>query len=403
MLQIVTQKYYINDTKFVDNSTIPDYILLELMPDGIVSSAADKAAYGLWNLFHSFDKEVIDMVQNTHRMLRRSLCLLILFIMLFPVLALATTVGTVTCSTLNLRSQASKDSKALQTLSKGDEVTILDTTGDWYKVTYGKYTGYVMKKYIKQGASSSKSSSSTKNTNTNTDATTVLAQLKKIGKPTACDYGDHGSNVKKLQKCLAACGYYSGNIDGDYGPGTKSAVKKLQKAKGLKQTGTADSKTIAAMFGEKASASGSTAANTKEKSTTKYTTERLNWFKNGQDRIPKGATFTVKDCKTGKTFTCKRWSGANHLDAEPETKSDTAVMKSIYGSWSWNRRPILVKYNGHVYAASMNGMPHGTTTISNNNFNGHFCIHFYGSKTHGTKKVDATYQNCVATAMNYSW
>ena len=79
-------------------------------------------------------------------------------------------------------------------------------------------------------------------------------------------------------------------------------------------------------------------------------------------------------------------------------------MKSIYGgSWSWNRRPILVKYNGHVYAASMNGMPHGTTTITNNNFPGHFCIHFYGSKTHGTKRVDATHQNCVALAMHYSW
>jgi hypothetical protein len=153
------------------------------------------------------------------------------------------------------------------------------------------------------------------------------------------------------------------------------------------------------MFGEKASA----AKTNSNASNSSPSTERLNWFKNGVDRIPKGATFTVKDCKTGKTFKCKRWSGANHLDAEPLTKSDTAVLKSIYGGWTWKRRPILVKYNGRVYAASMNGMPHGTSTISDNKFSGHFCIHFYGSKTHGTKKVDATHQNCVATAMNYSW
>ena len=94
------------------------------------------------------------------------------------------------------------------------------------------------------------------------------------------------------------------------------------------------------------------------------------------------------DCKTGKKFTAKRWSGANHLDAEPLTADDTKVMKAIYGgSWSWTRRAILVKYNGHVYAASMNGMPHEDNTITGNNFDGHFCIHFTGSKTHGTKKV----------------
>ncbi|MBR1685287.1 MAG: peptidoglycan-binding protein [Clostridia bacterium] len=335
-----------------------------------------------------------------------------LFLLITPLIALASgNTGTVNCSTLNLRSQASKDSKALQTLSKGDEVTILSTSGDWYKVTYGKYTGYVMKKYISKGSSNSSSKNTSKTSNqTNTSSsskasssTTLLAQLKKIGKPTACEYGASGSNVKKLQKCLQAYGYYTGNIDGDYGPGTKSAVKKLQKAKGLKQTGTADSATIAAMFGEKASASTKTSGAKTSSSSKTITTERLNWFKNGVDRIPKGATFTVKHCKTGKTFTCKRWSGANHLDAEPLTKTDTGVLKTIYGGWSWKRRPILVKYNGRVYAASMYGMPHGTTTIKNNNFDGHFCIHFYGSKTHGTKKVDDTHQNCVATAMNYTW
>ena len=36
----------------------------------------------------------------------------------------------------------------------------------------------------------------------------------------------------------------------------------------------------------------------------------------------------------------------------------------------------------------MNGMPHGTTTISSNNFDGHFCIHFKNSKTHESDKVD---------------
>ena len=336
--------------------------------------------------------------RNTWLAARRILCFAAVFLML-PLAAWGTSVGTVNCTTLNLRAKATKDSKALQTLSKGDELTILDTTGDWYKVSYGRFTGYVMKKYVKMGASGG--SSSAASSESQTSGSTLLAKLQKIGKPTPCDYGSNGSNVKKLQKCLAACGYYKGEIDGDYGPGTRSAVKKLQKAKGIKQSGTANATTIAAMFGEKASAGGSAKASA---DTGKAgTTEMLNWFKNGADIIPKGATFKVKDCKTGKTFTCKRWSGSNHLDAEPASKEDTNTMKAIYGTWSWKRRPVLVRYNGHVYAASMNGMPHGTTTISDNGFKGHFCIHFYGSKTHGTKKLDSTHQSCVSAAMNYSW
>ena len=309
---------------------------------------------------------------------------LLAVLVILPVISFADTVGTVNCSSLNLRAKASKSSKALQTLARGDTVHILSTSGDWYKVSYGKYTGFVMKEYISNGGSSDSSSKTTPS------ESSILAALKKIGKPAACVYGAKGNNVKKLQQCLAACGYYVGKVDGIYGRDTKSAVQKLQKAKGLKQTGTADSVTIAAMFAEQAPSS-------------KNVTERLNWFRDGIDRIPRGDTFTVKDCLTGKTFTCRRWAGANHLDAEPLTSKDTSTLKSIYGSWSWNRRPILVQYAGRVYAASMNGMPHGTTTISNNNFNGHFCIHFYGSKTHGTKKKDTQHQNCVAQAMKYTW
>ena len=78
-------------------------------------------------------------------------------------------------------------------------------------------------------------------------------------------------------------------------------------------------------------------------------------------------------------------------------------MKKIYGHWSWKRRPVLVKYNGHVYAASMNGMPHGTCSITNNNFDGHFCIHFYNSRTHETNRVDEDHQSCVLRAMSATW
>ena len=162
----------------------------------------------------------------------------------------------------------------------------------------------------------------------------------------------------------------------------------------MSQDGIAGKVTIKLLFGEDA-------ADADEE---KYTTEELDWFKNGSSTIPKGAKFEIMDCKTGKKFTVKRWSGANHIDAEPLTAEDSATMKSIYGgSWSWDRRAILVKYNGHVYAASMNGMPHEDDTISDNDFDGHFCVHFTGSKTHGTQRVDEDHQSCVQTALKYTW
>ena len=194
-----------------------------------------------------------------------------------------------------------------------------------------------------------------------------------------------------LQQALKIKGYYTAPIDSKYGDQTAAAVRAFQKAKGLAQDGVAGNATIKALFGKNAA---------------NYTfkTERLDWFNGGSSVIPKGATFTVKDVSTGKTFRCRRWSGANHMDSEPLTATDTATIKALYGgSFSWTRRAILVQYNGHVYAASMNGMPHGTTTISSNGFDGHFCIHFYNSRTHETNHVDEAHQNCVARAMNATW
>lgn len=291
--------------------------------------------------------------------------------------------GKVNTSALVLRKSASKTSKALQTLDRGETMKVLSANGDWYKVSYGKYTGYVMKQYVKVSGKVEETTSADKEE-------TKLTMADLGAAPATSRPGDRSSHVKKLQQALKIKGYYKGKIDGVYGSGTIAAVKAFQRKHGLSRDGIAGKVTIRLLFGENA-------ANDKQ-----IKTESLKWFGN-ENTIPKGATVTIKDVRTGKTFQAVRWSGSNHMDTEPASKEDTAVMKSIYGgSWSWKRRPILVKYNGHVYAASMNGMPHGTSTISNG-FDGHFCVHFTGSKTHETDKVDSTHQSCVETALKYAW
>ena len=413
--------------------------------------------------------------------------------MALPRAALAADTG-VTNAKVVLRKEADKESSALQTVPEGEEVDILGKSGDWYKVRYGNFTGYMMKKYVTQSPSAaaaaaasikalgsapgimrigdensdvkklqqaldilgyydgridgiygdgttqavtqyqkdegleadgyagtstvtsifgscsktsmttqpepgSTASGSTSSSSSSSSKYPTVSSISEIGSaPGTSREGDSGSNVVKLQQALECLGYYDGAIDGVYGEGTVSAVKQFQKKRNMKDDGIAGSSTIRVLFGSVGTSSSSSSSKT-------YETEVLDWFEDKVTNvIPKNARFTIKDVKTGKTFEVVRWSGYNHIDAEPRTAEDTATMKSIYGGeWSWSRRAILILYNGHVYAASMNGMPHGTTTISSNNFDGHFCIHFKNSRTHESDKVDPDHQAAVTTASKATW
>jgi len=110
----------------------------------------------------------------------------------------------------------------------------------------------------------------------------------------------------------------------------------------------------------------------------------------------------IIDIQTGLSFLVQRRGGTKHADAEPLTKEDTATMKQIYGGqWKWDRRPVIFEYQGRWIAASINGMPHGGERITDNNFSGHFCIHFLGSKLHKNGKEDPTHQATVLKAASY--
>ena len=237
-----------------------------------------------------------------------------------------------------------------------------------------------------------------------TTKTNTVSSIASIGSaPSSSREGDRGNDVVKLQQALEVLGYYHGVIDGKYGEGTVAAVKRLQRKRGMTEDGIAGNSTIRVLFGNNASSNSSNSNSSN--SSTKYKTEKLDWFADHVSRIiPKNARFTVKDVKTGKTFTAVRWSGGNHLDAEPRTSSDSQTLKAISGGqFEWTRRAILILYKGHVYAASMNTMPHGEDTISGNNYEGHFCIHFENSKTHGSNKVDADHQKAVDKAADANW
>ena len=75
------------------------------------------------------------------------LILTVVSILLLAVSSKATTKVKVTGDVLNIRKGPSTSTKVVAMLSKGVECELLEEEGDWYKVKYKTYTGYVSKEY----------------------------------------------------------------------------------------------------------------------------------------------------------------------------------------------------------------------------------------------------------------
>ena len=125
--------------------------------------------------------------------LRRLAAGLLLAVML-PVGALADAIGTVDTDALVLRKSNSKESKALQTLSRGDTMDILSKSGSWYKVRYGKYTGYVMTQYVTvEGEIEEKEEKSSASSSAGMEGIESIADIGDA--PATSRFGDSGSRV----------------------------------------------------------------------------------------------------------------------------------------------------------------------------------------------------------------
>jgi hypothetical protein len=156
-------------------------------------------------------------------------------------------------------------------------------------------------------------------------------------------------------------------------------------------------------------------------SSEKTKTELLDWWKEAQYVFSRDDIATVKDVYTGKTFKVKRTMGTNHADSEALTLTDTEIIKSIWGGFSWDRRPVHIYIKGRVLAASMSAMPHAgldsapayayvnnrsdgygsgenLDVIKNNGMDGHFDIHFLNSTRHKDGKLDPEHQKMIKIA-----
>ena len=78
-------------------------------------------------------------------------------------------------------------------------------------------------------------------------AFTIPAMMPETAYAAVLKQGNSGTNVKTLQTKLKNWGYYTGTVDGVFGPKTKAAVILFQKRNGLVADGIVGAKTLAAL------------------------------------------------------------------------------------------------------------------------------------------------------------
>ena len=282
--------------------------------------------------------------------------------------------------------RASTGTSVLATLSKNDSVRVTAISGDWCQVKNGSATGYVQK--------------------------AQLSDEKISDMPSELKYGDSGESVKQLQQRLKDLGYFDGTVAGNYLDATKKAVALFQSQNDLGIDGNADSNTLKKLFSDSAKkydptkvpeATEKPAQSNGESTATPasgHSVEMDWWISDIQKIFARGTTAVVTDVSTGISWKERRTGGTNHADCQPVTEADTAAMKKACGKWSWERRAIWVSIGGQKYAASMNCMPHGSGSITTNNFDGHHCIHFTNSRTHGSNQVCPLHQAAIKKAVS---
>lgn len=255
------------------------------------------------------------------------------------------------------------------------------------------------------------------------DENTVTAMAKmtvgNLSKPSYRNGTNH-SDVITIQKVLDAEGCF--DYDGYttyYGSVTEKGVKAFQAKYGIEADGVVGKTTIK-KFVELGYVTNDMSVSRGVGS--KQYGEIISWY-DIRGTFTRGETvLKIEDFYTGRTFDILVTYGTNHADVEPLTAQDSATVKSLWGGeFGWDRRPVLVHYNGEVYAGSMNGMPHAglenkpegeyvsnrsgnfgygynMDLVKGNNVDGVICLHFKDSKLHAGNKSDARHQQAVRIA-----
>jgi uncharacterized protein YgiM (DUF1202 family) len=280
-------------------------------------------------------------------------------------------------SGVNLRSTPSTTGEILATMKKGDAVTAISLEDKWIKVSCSGKEGYIRGDFI------------TYTVPANSHLTTLSTGMK-------------GQAVTQVQTALKKRGFFYPAANGVYGAATKGAVAKFQTSVNLDSDGIAGPQTLLLLLGTKGAASlwsnyRSDMPAQDPQQSGKVILE--DWFGGMEKVVKKYTPFEVIDVRTGIHWNMQRFGGWWHADVETMTKADTEAMTEAWGgTLDPTRRPVWVKIGDKYYAAGLMGFVHNTDTISTNGMDGQICLHFRGSKIHGSGHIDEAHQACITEA-----
>lgn len=275
----------------------------------------------------------------------------------------------VTGTNVSIRETASSSSTKMGTANKGDVFYYINTVADWFQIQ----SGYWIKKQYASVMSES-------------DVDSYIGSGSYAGD--TYSEGDSGPMVSWLQEALDELDYYSGEVSGHYGSLTKEAVRKFQRDHGISADGVAGPKTIAKISETlNNSVTGGTGTVVLDKAKTIY---NIPWSTVKAGLVSN--TLTLTDIGKNVAFNVKVQSTGNHADVEPLTANDTKVLCSLYGAATssqletqnmYQRRVVIVTNTaGQQFIGSIYAIPHGLDTVSGNDFDGQFCLHFRDSTVH---------------------
>lgn len=196
------------------------------------------------------------------------------------------------------------------------------------------------------------------------------------------------SAVRKLQQRLIELGYLDDTADGNFGPTTSLALIEFQNDQNLTADGIAGKITLAALNSllddttttsdtddeETVVAVAPNVDGTISASSVRY----ANWYDEIRDVARQYPNVTVYDYNTGISWHVTLFSFGAHADGYPTTAEDTEKLYEAFGGEvTWTPKPVWVVFsNGSVYMASTHDVAHSVNPCSDNNFDGHLCIHF---------------------------
>lgn len=258
--------------------------------------------------------------------------------------------------------QKKSTSSCCITIKKGTKCTILGIDGDWAKVHRGGITAYMPVKYLD-----------------------LCDRLKAYADRDTYVYASASTSSTKKKVSVNTELYIIGR-DGDYW-----------------RVETKDGKTTAYIKMSHTSWSKVAVKSTKPTTSWKDKVVMMDWYDGGSNVLDRGDYAYIYDCETGIQVRIKRMGGTSHADVEPATAEDTAkLLKMNGGEFNWDSRAVILYSEGKYVACAINTMPHGDQTISNNNYDGQFCLHMVNSRTHGTDSINNVHQKAIKSAYNWA-